>query len=124
MQFKGVQMDSEQLVGVTDEGKRQFELLVQSHKESIGIDWDNYAELVRSKSGVQVSKDVLYRTTVGMYKKAEPPFSVLLALSRVKELAFIGTSRHPNAGDLMAVLVGEIDAYGRPAPAPAPAPTR
>jgi hypothetical protein len=117
-------MDAEQLASVTDEGKKQFELLVQSHKENIGIDWDNYAELVRNKSGVQVSKDVLYRTTVGMYKKAEPPFSVLLALSRVKDLVFIGTSRHPDANDLMSVLVGEVDACGKPTPTPTPTPTR
>lgn len=117
-------MDTDRLAGVTEEGKKQFELLVQTHKEGIGMDWDNYAEFIRNKSGVQVSKDVLYRTTVGMYKKAEPPFSVLLALSRVKDLAFIGTSRHPDANDLMSVLVGEVNAYGNPTPTPTPTPTR
>lgn len=109
---------------VTSKGKRGFELLVQAHKESTGLDWDNYAELVRNKSGVQVSKDVLYRTTVGMYKKAEPPFSVLLAVSRVKELTFIGTSKHPSADDLMAILLGEIDASGKPIPTPVSASAR
>lgn len=103
-----------ELLGVTSEGKRQLELMVETLKAKKGNpDWDTFADWVAQVSGVQVTKDVLYRTTVGTYKK-EPTLSAIAALSRVVELTYLDSNEHPNMDSLLSVLLGEIDAYGRP----------
>lgn len=107
-------MDDDRLLAVTDEGKRQLELLVETLKAKKGNpDWDTFAEWIAQQSGLKASKDVLYRTTVGIYKK-EPTFSAIAALSRVKELTFLDSAEHPTMDQLLSLLLGEIDAYGRP----------
>lgn len=104
----------EELLGVTSEGKRQLELMVSTLKAKKGNpDWDTFADWVAQVSKVRVSKDVLYRTTVGTYKN-EPTLSALAALSRVNELTYIDSNEHPNMDALLSVLLGEVDAYGKP----------
>jgi hypothetical protein len=105
--------------GITDAGKRQFRLLVESLKlrweaevnASDSADWQGFRDWIVSVSNVEVSKDKLYRTTVGQYQ-LEPSFHALDALAESGELRFLGTNRALDLTDIRQVLFGEIDAYG------------
>ena len=106
-------MSGQGLLEITDEGKKNLKLMVEALKAKKGSpDWFLFTGYVTQQSGIKVSKDVLYRTSVGIYVK-EPSMSALAALGRLKELTYLDSSIHPNVDDLMDILFGLVNAYGK-----------
>lgn len=84
-------------------------------KEAKGLEWFAFTEWLSEQAGVQVSKDILYRTASGFHKSA-PSMETLVALGRTPEFTYLNSEVHPGVAEVIEIVLGERDAYGHPIP--------
>jgi|LakMenEpi03Aug12_release.lakeMendotaPanAssembly.Ray.scaffolds.fasta_scaffold01650_20 hypothetical protein len=95
---------------VTDEGNRNFKRLVDALRaKRDNLPWTDFTQWISDRSGIPLSKDILYR---GGRLAKTPAWIVLVALSRVPEFTFFESTARPSIDDLTKVLLGEMDVYG------------
>jgi hypothetical protein len=103
-------MDSHR--GVTDQGKREFRKVIELLKVKAGCrDWLSFAAWLSQRTGMHVSKDMLYRTAKGDWE-GSPSFAPIAALTEVAEFTFVDSSERITSEGITQILFGEIDAYG------------
>lgn len=109
-------MDDENRLRITDAGKRCLSNMVEGYKARLGNpDWFVFTDHVIAASGVETTKDIFYRTCMGNYIKTPDPVA-LTALSRSKDFTFLASDVHPDLDAILDVLLGLVDAYGKPIP--------
>ncbi len=98
---------------VTKAGFEGLSEMIMALKEKQGLEWFAFTDWVMERSGIKISKDVLYRTANGFHKTA-PSLEPLMALAKTPEFAYLGSTAHPNLEQICEILFGERDAYGKP----------
>lgn len=84
-------------------------------KEAKGLEWFAFTDWLIDRSGMKVSKDILYRTASGFHKSA-PSLETLMALAETPEFTYLDSTTHPNLIEISEIVVGDRDAYGQPIP--------
>lgn len=101
------------LKSATKAGCENLARMIMALKKSKGIEWFAFTDWLSERSGIRVSKDILYRTASGFHKSA-PSLETLLALARTPEFTYLDSTTHPSLEEISQIVVGERDACGQP----------
>lgn len=108
----------------TRKGQKVLEKMVLRLKTVAGesrgkvLTYEELADWIGERTGIEINKDEFWRTAVGRYK-TNPNSLVLFALACTPEFTFLDGKTRPSMDQMMQIVLGEIDGYGQPKKSPA-----